>query len=235
MIDEIKYTGYNGVFFKNEKFTFKDITLLVGDQGAGKSTILKDLKKLNDLPPSYMDISHRDGVLNGILYFDAEKDNPRFQQANPFSGDEVLSSALSQFRSHGELMIPIWQQIQNLTNSLILLDEPETALSLRNQYKLIDIFNTMLENGNQIIAATHNLLLMQSFPDNILSVEDKRYMKPENFIKAQKKPETKITKREDKRIKFEHCKMGLDCKCAEESGRYKRSCENSVNYRKRRR
>jgi hypothetical protein len=97
---------------------------------------------------------------------------------------------------------------------------------------LIDTFKTLLENGNQIIIATHCYVFMQAFPDNILSLENKKYMTLDNFVKSQKKPEVNITKRENRRIKYEHCKLGLDCVCAEECGRYKRTCENNVNYRK---
>ena len=104
---------------------------------------------------------------------------------------------------------------------------------------LIDLYNRAqtkgykksIEDGNQIIMSTHNYLFMQAFPDNILSVENTKYMTLDNFSKSQKKPEVMITKRKDKVIKKEFCKMGLACKCE----RYNRNCENHVEYGNRKR
>jgi predicted ATPase len=60
----------------------------------------------------------------------------------------------------------------------ILLDEPETSLSLRSQYLVIDLFKDTLMRNNQIIVATHNLIFMEAFPDSILSLEHGRYVTP---------------------------------------------------------
>jgi len=217
-------------FFKNQKFEFKPITLLVGDQGAGKSTLLSYLSIImkNSSDRSFEVITD-DTKQGGAFIMDMEKNNPRHESPNPDNPSAYRSSFMSHFQSHGEVLLPVLKTIDGLSDTIIILDEPETALSLRSQFKMIDCFKRALERNNQIIVATHNLLFMEAFPDSILSLEHGKYMTPQKFLESQKKQSDFKEKRNDKIIKKTKCKMGNECKCANERGFYNNRCDKYVS------
>lgn len=233
MIKSIKFKEDFVCFFKGQSFEFKNITLLVGDQGCGKSTMLRLLfsliHKQEELENAsfVLDESHK-----AILHLDMEKDNPNVQQGNPYgSSADFLNVLSSRWRSHGENLLPLLSGLikAEFENTIILIDEPETALSLRSQYSFIEIVKQLLEKGNQVILSTHSTTFMEAFKDSILSLEHNKYMTFKKFVKTQLAPSDFKEKREDKIIKKTKCKLGNNCKCANETGWYNRNCEHYVN------
>lgn len=230
MIKSIKFKEDYICFFKKQSFEFKDITLLVGDQGCGKSTMLSLIHSIcgkneeTETVDFILDKSHE-----AIYLLNMEKDNPATSQGNPYGPSrEFLSSLMSRFKSHGENLVPMLNSLEELKKSIILIDEPETALSLRSQYNFIETMKKLAKQGNQIIIATHCLTFMEAFSDNILSLEHLKYVKLKSFIKSQKNASDFKDKREDKIIKKTKCKMGINCKCANETGWYNNQCEHYV-------
>jgi predicted ATPase len=230
----------NEITFKNDYFGFdkgfnlkpKNLNLLVGDQGAGKSMFINACT------------THADDVLivnadkgTEFIAFNSETDPLRKTgPRNPYSSEEALRSIQESFESHGEALLPYLLDLNELEGSrVIFLDEPETSLSIRSQYKVVKLINNLIDSGNQLFIATHSTILMESFSENIYSMEHRKWMTYKNFIKSQKGPDKNIIKRKEKQIKKESCKLGFSCTCVEETGRYKRNCENNVNYKSRRR
>lgn len=231
MIISIKFKEDYVCFFKGNKFKLKPITLLVGDQGCGKSTMLHAIKdRIQRNEKGVFECEFDDTVQNKIMHLDLEKDNPRTDKSrfNPNNSDDMFYSLSVGMGSHGEALLPILKLIEDTSDSLIMLDEPETSLSLRSQYKLIEMFKDALTRNNQIILATHNIVFMEAFPDCVLSLEHKKYMSPRMFTKAQKQESTFKRDRQDKMIKKTKCRLGVDCKCAEEKGFYNYKCEHYV-------
>lgn len=228
MITSIKFKDHYDCFFKNQKYVIKPMTLLVGDQGAGKSMLLGIIKRFIKDGDKYLEVGLSDKKLGRSFFFDAESDNPRFMQANPNNGQEMLFAATSQFRSHGELLVPVISEIDTMENTLIMLDEPESALSLRSQYRMVQALKGALDRGCQIIMATHNIVFMEAFKDSILSLEHGKYMTLSKFKKSQTQSSDFKLNREDKIIKRDKCDMGVDCKCANEKGWYNNSCNNYI-------
>lgn len=68
--------------------------------------------------------------------------------------------------SHGESFLDLALS-RFLRPGLYLLDEPEAALSLQGQWKLMRIMQTAVHAGAQFIVATHSPALM-AFPDACL-------------------------------------------------------------------
>lgn len=160
-----------------------DINLLVGDQGAGKSTLLKALSQPNEYA-AFEFVT--DGSV-GTKFFDTESGNPRVTQSNL----DIKQKVVSKFSSHGETMKPIVLHCRHIKDSVILIDEPESGLSIRSQLEMIEAFKEAVANKCQLIIATHSPILMQSV-DAVYSVEHKKWMSPENFILSQhKKQKTK--------------------------------------------
>lgn len=231
MLKTIKFKDdWEQCFFKNQKFVFKPITLMVGDQGVGKSTMLSVIRHITKNPDTkHIEYTTDDTKQSGMFSMDMEKDNPRTSSPNAGDAGSYKSSFLSNFGSHGEALRPILKTIDTISDSFILLDEPETALSLRTQFLMIDCLKNALARNNQIILATHNLVFMEAFPDSILSLEHGKYLTPRKFVNSQKGTTDFKNKRDDKFIKKYNCEMGIACTCIVASGGwFKNSCDSFI-------
>ena len=75
-------------------------------------------------------------------------------------------------RSHGESFLAL---VQNRLggNGLYIFDEPESALSITSQLKLLVLIKELVDNKSQFIIATHSPILL-AYPDaNIYNVTNK--------------------------------------------------------------
>jgi predicted ATPase len=130
------------------------------------------------------DVSYKNSV-----FFSAEHDNPTVaipKMLNPDGRDFMaLSCELfnAQEESHGESMLPVLKYIlENAHGGCIFLDEPETALSLRNQIWLVKaIQKSSKKNKNQIFVSTHALALIQQF-QTIFDMEARTWVDRETYI-----------------------------------------------------
>lgn len=262
-------------FDKNEKFVFEDVNLLVGDQGAGKSTLIHLLNNVKNEsivrekaesmmmgkgsagPSRFMQDkgmlgvgvdgkitgSNSDGIFDdytdiikaeyddnfdmNVHFLDTEAHNPRIKYTeyeskrpllqelsticremyNGVQDDEdkevirrifhkyskeanvqkqdVDGNIINSHRSHGETIMPMLEKLINVKNCVILLDEPETSLSVRSQYKIASIINKLAANGNQLFIATHSPIIMQAH-GTVLSLEHNKWMSSGEFLDTQK-------------------------------------------------
>lgn len=164
-------------FKKNEEFIFyKDINLLVGDQGSGKSSILQILTN------KHKDIVSIECDKLTTLSFDFEKDNPRIS-----SYFKTPLDIHARFQSHGQTMLSIINsiKIENCSDVLIM-DEPDTALSIRSIYKLINKLKILHKNNKYVILSSHNPYLISAFK-NVLSLDHKKWITSKEFIESQLK------------------------------------------------
>lgn len=181
-------------FRKDEIFPLSNITLLVGDQGSGKSTLL-NLLSSNDknIKIQLSDHVQRNGI--DSFFFDAEKMNPRVMDMSLFShpngedrGIGYAGAIKSRFLSHGEVLKAYTiDQLRKAKDCVILLDEPESALSLRNQFRLADEVRAASRRNCQLIIATHSLILIESVLD-VLSLDDHKFIPSKEFVGKQKNP-----------------------------------------------
>lgn len=231
MITKLKFNDDYFCFFKDEELDLKPITLLVGDQGCGKSTLLGAIKDSVTKQGSHSQFKtkYKEPTQNGCYHLDMEKNNPAIEKANPNDSNDMLYKLMSRWESHGETLFPILRCLSEVSDCVILIDEPETALSLRSQYKLIEILNGCVERNCQVIIATHNVVFMEAFKDNLLSLEHMRYVSLNEFVELQKGPNKSKEARQDKKIKKENCRMGLACECTKDSPFYDRKCIHYVD------
>lgn len=130
------------------------------------------------------DVSYKNAV-----FFDAEEDNPVVaipKMANPMNRDfNSLTAQLwfAQEESHGESMKPVLEYIlTNAKNGILFFDEPDTALSLKNQVWLgKEMIRSANENNNQIIASTHALALINQFED-VFDMEARKWVNREKYV-----------------------------------------------------
>ncbi len=230
MIKSIKLSDDLHCFFKNQKFIFKEINLLVGDQGSGKSTLMDLIFSFIKNPnrnSSSIKVDIEAGITN-YFYFDLERDNPRHQQGNPDSSNDMLYKLTVKSQSHGEVLLPLLREIKKMSNTYIFLDEPESSLSLRSQYEFIQILKDALTRNNQIFIATHNIVFMEAFKDNLISLEELKEVTLDDFKRSQTVSSKFKEIRDNKIITKTKCSMGLECKCANETSWYNNSCENYI-------
>lgn len=160
-------------------------------------TNLRDesLKKIIDVIGGFKSVFSDKELLNRITNATIEKVGLYFNEkirTGNFLGDEQsygmdMGQAFAYtMQSHGQTIFPL---IKNSTHGregcIILLDEPETALSIRSQCKLAEII-VELAKKNQIIMATHSSILMAAAKE-VLSLEHRKWMPTNEFLSTQTK------------------------------------------------
>lgn len=173
MLKSITFKQNYRCFKKGQKFSFEPLTLLVGDQGSGKSSLLELLATNNTK------ILEIDASPIATRAFDYEKDNPR-------KGKDVYTTLDIAVRvvSHGQFVRQLNESICEQAGVCWLQDEPDASLSIRSCYKLAANFKTALANKCQVIAAVHSQALLEQFP-KVLSLEHLKWMSTGEFIKEQ--------------------------------------------------
>lgn len=255
-------------FSKGEEIVFENLNLLVGDQGAGKSTLIhllnqgknkklvsakteelmgsarfmqdKGVASINekgittdvdngalfDEYDGVFDLEHAPEYNLNVRFLDTEAHNPRIKFAEYDSKrplmqelsiicreihkavqnekdkgyvreifneyytkshtqkNDIDGNIINSHKSHGETILPMLEELTSLENYVILLDEPETSLSIRSQHKIVDAIRKMLLNGNQVIIATHSSIIMEAF-GKVLSLEHRRWMPSKVFLQTQ--------------------------------------------------
>ena len=192
-IKSIEFKSDYRCFETGDKFEFKPLNLLVGDQGCGKSSLMSLMfKNKTDEDRKIIEIKLSEEALGkGITtyFFDSEKDNPRIKNFNLYGhadgtnrGIGVSAAIATKFCSHGQTLIHFSVNALNKANNcVVFLDEPESGLSIRNQIKLTDSIENAIDRGCQLFIATHSLVLVE-YADTVLSLEHKKWMTSDDFI-----------------------------------------------------
>ena len=164
-----------------------DVNIFVGEQGCGKSTILNLIQKNHpDIELTLSDYTIKNGV--NTFFFDSEKDNPRVKDPQLFTnvmGEDVGigygGALVSRFKSHGEIIQDyIISPILKAKDCVIIIDEPESGLSITNQLKLIDAIKKAVKKDCQFFIASHCYPLIEAF--DVISLEHNELMSGIDFI-----------------------------------------------------
>ena len=177
MLKSIKFKKDWRCFKAGDEFAFKPLTLLVGDQGCGKSTILSLLSKASDRQTGEV-IAIKAGKIE-TRAFDYEKNNPRMS-----SYVSTILDVATRFNSHGEFVRLLNDTMREQKGVCWILDEPDSALSIRSAAKLAATIKIALENGCQVIASIHSPTVMEQFGE-VYSLEHREWMTPAKFIASQ--------------------------------------------------
>lgn len=166
---ENTYT-YKKLFNKGDEFnTISGVNILVGDNGCGKSTLLREFLKQNRI--------------KNTIYVDLEKANPKISKPNPengdaYSGHEVLNMFMWAVESHGETREGVLLNVLSHEFNLLILDEPEQGLSLKNQKKYIDALKNL---NKDIIVITHSKVFIENV-ENIFDVETMKWVNSKEYL-----------------------------------------------------
>jgi predicted ATPase len=139
------------------------LVMLTGENGSGKSTLLHSIHYALkcETTEGYVYSLDRGGVRKGkVFLFDAEQHNPRMQLE--LFKDQPEMVEFLQLASHGQVMLAMFQQNFPALDrgTTLLLDEPEMALSVSNQRRILKMLKELVDQrGFRIVCATHSPIL----------------------------------------------------------------------------
>jgi predicted ATPase len=159
--------------------TFGEVTMLVGDNGTGKSTVVEAIAIASGFNAEgggrnlrfTTHGTHSELHEHLVLRWSSRPNWGWFLRAETFYGmathiarDDPMHGVARLFpdlhsESHGESFLDLALS-RFLHPGLYILDEPEAALSLQGQWKLLRIMRTAVQAGAQFILATHSPALM---------------------------------------------------------------------------
>jgi predicted ATPase len=153
--------------------------MLTGDNGCGKSTLLHSIY----YAMKGEEVEHYSYEVNlntlrekpEVFLFDAEQHNPR-NQMELFEDDPKMKEFLS-MASHGQVMISLFKDsFPGLPDgTLLLLDEPEMALSQANQRRILKMLMELVDKKDmRIIAATHSPVLLDAEETYVINMDNHR-------------------------------------------------------------
>ena len=161
------------------------ISLYNMDEVEYDNNIIQDQRK-HDLEL----VSKHTILYKNCVFFDGENDNPAITIPKTLNPDKKDFGNMVAFmwevgeESHGESMIPILDYIlDNARGILIFMDEPETALSLKNQIRLGNQIKKAAKHGNQLIISTHSMAIMSMF-EELYDMESREWVNSKDYIDA---------------------------------------------------
>src|SRR6185295_13169021 len=110
--------------------------------------------------------------LTSTYLFDAEQHNPRHQL--DFFQDQPQMLEFLKTASHGQVMLALFRESfpKLPEGSILLLDEPEMALSVSNQHRILKMLKELVDQkGFRIICATHSPVLIDAPETYVINLD----------------------------------------------------------------
>ncbi|HZT30830.1 MAG TPA: AAA family ATPase [Bryobacteraceae bacterium] len=151
------------------------LIMLQGENGSGKSTLLHSIYyALRGEKPGGFIYRLEPGKVKvrEVYLFDAEAHNPRTQLELFKDQPEMLE--FLQMASHGQVMLSMFQQnFPNLPDgTILLLDEPEMALSVSNQRRILKMLMELVDRKNfRVMCATHSPVLIEAPETYVINLD----------------------------------------------------------------
>lgn len=151
------------------------LIMLKGENGSGKSTLLHSLHyalKGEQVEGYVYRTEVKDVDPEAVFLFDAEQHNPR-HQLQLFEGNAAMQEFLST-ASHGQVMLSLFREsFPQLPNgTVLLLDEPEMALSQSNQRRILKMLKELVEQKKfRIVTATHSPALLDDKDTYVIDLD----------------------------------------------------------------
>ena len=151
------------------------LVMLQGENGAGKSTLLHSIfyALRGDKVDGYVYRLEPGDVQPGKAYlFDAEQHNPRTQLELFKEQPEMVEFLRT--ASHGQVMLSMFRETfpKLPDGTTLLLDEPEMALSVSNQRRILKMLQELVDRKKfRIICATHSPVLIESPETYVINLD----------------------------------------------------------------
>jgi predicted ATPase len=151
------------------------LIMLQGENGSGKSTLLQSLHLAlkGEQVEGYIYRLEQGGEKLGKSYlFDAEQHNPRTQLELFKDQPEMLE--FLRMASHGQVMLSLFtESFPKLPDgTVLLLDEPEMALSVSNQRRILKMLKELVDQKKfRIVCATHSPILIEDSQTYVIDLD----------------------------------------------------------------
>lgn len=152
------------------------LIMLTGENGSGKSTLLHSIHYAlqGEKTDGYVYKLDRGSVKKGrVFLFDAEQHNPRMQLDLFKDQPEMLE--FLQLASHGQVMLAMFKEnFPSLERgTTLLLDEPEMALSVSNQRRILKMMLELVDQkGFRVVCATHSPILTEAPETYVINLDN---------------------------------------------------------------
>jgi predicted ATPase len=151
------------------------LVMLQGENGSGKSTLLHSIfyALRGEKVEGYVYRLETGDVTPGKAYlFDAEQHNPRVQ-AELFKDQPEMVEFLK-MASHGQVMLSLFRETfpKLPEGTTLLLDEPEMALSVSNQKRVLKMLMELVDQKRfRIVCATHSPVLIDAPETYVINLD----------------------------------------------------------------
>jgi predicted ATPase len=152
------------------------LIMLAGENGSGKSTLLHSVYyALRDEKVEHYVYRMDYGKVTPpkVFLFDAEQHNPRHQLE--FFAHNAQMKEFLEMASHGQVMLTMFQDaFPSLPDgTVLLLDEPEMALSQSNQRRTLKMLKELVDQKSmRIVAATHSPVLLDDPETYVINLDN---------------------------------------------------------------
>jgi len=142
------------------------LIMLQGENGSGKSTLLHSIYyalRGQQVDGYVYRLDPGDVKVGEVYLFDAEAHNPRTNL--DFFKDEPRMREFLQMASHGQVMLSMFREnFPSLPDgTCLLLDEPEMALSVSNQRRILKMLLELVDGKHfRVICATYSPVLIDA-------------------------------------------------------------------------
>jgi predicted ATPase len=179
----------------------KDLTILMGPNGVGKSSLLQGLSSKYEEHGAngyYGDCGSSIEVISDAEYqietLKARKDNGKYRG---YFSDDMTLDLKAMFQSEGQsTMTVFYSRVEKLINDLVkddskkitfLIDELDSGTSFDNILTMTTFLKNMRKKFPQlqIIMTAHNYEFARVFPENTLWVPSGKYMDMSEYITYQ--------------------------------------------------
>jgi len=151
------------------------LIMLAGENGSGKSTLLQSINwalKGEEIDGFIYRLEKNKVDYPKVFWFDAEQHNPRMH-LELFENNPRMREFVS-MASHGQVMLSMFREtFPSLPNgTVLLLDEPEMALSTSNQQRILKMMLELTDKKHfRIICATHSPTLIDSKETYVINLD----------------------------------------------------------------
>lgn len=151
------------------------LVLLTGENGCGKSTLLHSIYYAlqGEQIEGYIYRFEKQVEAPKIFLFDAEQHNPRMHP-ELFEGNPQMQEFI-QAASHGQVMLSMFRETFPALpeGTILLLDEPEMALSVSNQRRILKMLMELVQEKKfRIICATHSPTLIDAPETYVINLDN---------------------------------------------------------------
>lgn len=153
------------------------LIMLTGENGSGKSTLLHSIfSALKNEKVDQFVYRWQGGESiprDNVYLFDAEQHNPRMM-LDSFAEEPQMQEFLRS-ASHGQVMLSLFKETfpRMPKGTILLLDEPEMALSISNQRRILMMLKELVDQKDfRIICATHSPILNAAPDTYVINLDD---------------------------------------------------------------